>query len=104
MRQINEKDFSEQVLNSENLVVVDFWAEWCGPCRMIKPILDELSTEYTDVAIVGLDVDSYPNVAASQGIRNIPTIGFYKNGIMVERLVGAYPKINLKEKIDALRQ
>lgn len=102
--QINEKMFSEQVLNSENLVVVDFWAEWCSPCRMIKPILEELSNEVTDVTIVGLDVDTYPNVAATQGIRNIPTIGFYKKGIMVDRIVGAVPKNQIKAKIDILRQ
>lgn len=104
MMQINEKMFSEQVLNSENLVVVDFWAEWCSPCRMIKPILEELSNEVTDVTIVGLDVDTYPNVAATQGIRNIPTIGFYKKGIMVDRIVGAVPKNQIKAKIDILRQ
>lgn len=104
MIQINEKDFSDKVLNSGNLVVVDFWAEWCGPCRMIKPVLEELSTEYPDVAIVGLDVDKYPNVSATQGIRNIPTIGFYKNGIIVDRIVGAVPKNQIKAKIDILRQ
>lgn len=104
MNQINEKVFSDEILKSENLVVVDFWAEWCGPCRMLKPVLDELSEEYNDVKIVGLDVDTYPNVSASQGIRGIPTLGFYKNGIMVDRLVGAVPKSRIKEKIDILNQ
>lgn len=104
MRQINENAFSEEVLKSGNLVVVDFWAEWCGPCRMIKPILEELSGEYQDVTIVGLDVDTYPNVSATQGVRNIPTIGFYKNGIMVDRIVGAVPKNQIKSKIDILKQ
>jgi thioredoxin 1 len=104
MNQINEKVFSDEILKSENLVVVDFWAEWCGPCRMLKPVLDELSEEYNDVKIVGLDVDTYPNVSVSQGIRGIPTLGFYKNGIMVDRLVGAVPKSRIKEKIDILNQ
>lgn len=104
MIQINEKDFSEKVLNSEKLVVVDFWAEWCLPCRMMKPVIEELSSEYTDVDIVGVDVDSNPNVSTTQGIRNIPTIGFYKKGILVDRLVGAVPKNQIKAKIDALRQ
>ena len=104
MNQINEKTFSEEVLKSENLVVVDFWAEWCGPCRMLKPVLDELSQDYDDVKIVGIDVDTYPNIAASQSIRGIPTIGFYKKGIMVDRIVGAVPKSRIKEKIDELNQ
>lgn len=102
--QINEREFSEKVLNSENLVVVDFWAEWCSPCRMMKPILEELSNEEEGVTIVALDVDLYPNVSATQGIRNIPTIGFYKNGIIVDRIVGAVPKNQIKAKIDILRQ
>lgn len=104
MNQINEKAFSDDVLKSEELVIVDFWAEWCSPCRMLKPVLDELSQEYNDVKIVGLDVDTYPNVSASQGIRGIPTLGFYKNGIMVDRLVGAVPKSQIKAKIDILNQ
>lgn len=104
MNQITEKAFSEEVLKSEDLVVVDFWAEWCGPCRMLKPVLDELSQEYDDVKIVGLDVDTYPNVSATQGIRGIPTIGFFKKGIMIDRIVGAVPKSQIKQKIDTLKQ
>lgn len=104
MIEINEKNFTTTVLESNTLVIVDYHAEWCGPCRMIKPVLEELSTEYTDVAILGIDVDKYPNVSATQGVRNIPTIGFYKNGVMVDRIVGAVPKNQLKMKIDALRQ
>lgn len=105
MNQINEKVFSDLVNSSEKLVVVDFWAEWCGPCRMIKPVLEELSKEYgEDVVIVGVDVDSYPNVSASQSIRGIPTIGFYKNGLMVDRIVGAVPRSEIKSKIDILSQ
>lgn len=104
MNQITEKEFSVDI-QSENLVVVDFWAEWCAPCRMLKPVLDELSEEYgEDVKIVGLDVDTFPNVSATQSIRGIPTIGFYKKGIMIDRIVGAVPKSKIKEKIEALRQ
>lgn len=104
MIEVNERTFKESVLDEKGLVVVDYNAVWCSPCRMMKPIFDELSGEYNDVKIVGVDVDENPNLASSQGIRNIPTILFFKNGIVVDRMVGAYPKINLKEKIDALRQ
>lgn len=105
MNQINEKEFTDKVLKSEKLTIIDFWAEWCGPCKMIKPILDELSNEYADkVSIFGIDVDDNPNITSSQGIRNIPTIGFYQNGVLVDRLVGAYPKSHIKTKIEELIQ
>lgn len=104
MIEVNERTFKESVLDEKGLVVVDYNAVWCSPCRMMKPIFDELSGEYNDVKIVGVDVDENPNLASSQGIRNIPTILFFKNGIVVDRMVGAYPRINIKEKIDALRQ
>lgn len=104
MIEVNERTFKESVLDEKGLVVVDYNAVWCSPCRMMKPIFDELSGEYNDVKIVGVDVYENPNLASSQGIRNIPTIGFYKNGIIVDIIVGAVPKNQIKAKIDILRQ
>ena len=104
MIEVNERTFKESVLDEKGLVVVDYNAVWCSPCRKMKPIFDELSGEYNDVKIVGVDVDENPNLASSQGIRNIPTILFFKNGIVVDRIVGAVPKNQIKAKIDALRQ
>lgn len=105
MEQVTEFKFNEIISKSKDtLIVVDLWAEWCLPCRMMKPIFEELSEEYNDVSIIGVNIDKYPNISANQGVRNIPTIGFYKNGVMVDRIVGAVPKNQLKMKIDALRQ
>jgi thioredoxin 1 len=104
MKQLTDKNFDYEVLNSTELVVVDFWAEWCGPCRMVAPVIDELSEEYNDVKFFGVDVDSSPNVADKQGIRNIPAILFFKKGQLIDRIVGAVPKPTIKNKIDALRQ
>lgn len=98
---ITQDNFEEQVLQSDQLVVLDFWAEWCGPCRMISPIIEELSTEYEGQALVGkVDVDSNPDLSLRYGVRNIPTILFIKNGEEVDRHLGATTKPNLKSKID----
>lgn len=84
-------------------VVVDFWAEWCGPCRMIAPIIKEMAEEYGDKAIIGkCDVDSNTEIAAEFGIRNIPTVLFFKDGKVADKQVGAVPKKNLVSKLDAL--
>lgn len=100
---VTDSDFEEIVLKSEIPVLVDFWAEWCGPCKMIGPIVDELGNEYEGKAkIVKVDVDNNPATASSQGIRNIPTILFFKNGEVVDKQVGAVPKQVLAEKIDKL--
>lgn len=104
MKQVNDKNFDSEVLKATELVVVDFWAEWCGPCRMVAPVIEELSKEYEDVKFFGLDVDSNPNIAVQQSIRNIPAIVFFKNGQPIDRIVGAVPKTQIKNKIDALRQ
>lgn len=93
----------EEVLNSDKLVVIDFWAEWCGPCRMVGPIVEELAVEYADKAIIGkVDVDSNDDITSKYGIRNIPTILFFKNGEIVDKQVGAAQKSVLVEKIDKL--
>ncbi len=89
-------------MNTDKLVVIDFWATWCGPCRMVAPIIEELSNEYQDKVVIGkLDVDNNPNVAAKFGIRNIPTILFVKNGEVVDKNVGMSPKQVLVGKIEA---
>lgn len=93
----------EEVLSTDKLVVVDFWAEWCGPCRMITPIIEELSDEYAEKVVIGkVDVDNNPDITAKFGIRNIPTILFFKNGEIVDKQVGAAQKSALVEKIDKL--
>ncbi|MCG8410400.1 MAG: thioredoxin [Bacteroidales bacterium] len=100
---VDDSNFDEVVLKSDKPVLVDFWAEWCGPCRMIGPIVDELSNEYEGKAVcVKVDVDSSPGVAGKYGIRNIPTILFIKGGEVVDKQVGAVPKGTLVEKLDAL--
>ena len=91
--EITDANFEEVVLNSKLPVLVDFWAEWCGPCRMVGPIVDELYAEYEGKAIIGkVNVDENPGVSGSFGVRNIPTILFIKNGEVADKSVGAVPK------------
>lgn len=99
---VNDTNFEEVVLKAEQLVLVDFWAEWCGPCKMMLPIVEELSKEFEGKIIVAkVDVDGNPGTAAKFGIRNIPTILFFKNGNVVDKQVGAVPKNALIDKINA---
>ena len=101
--EITDANFDELVMNSDKPVMIDFWAAWCGPCRMIAPIVEEMSTEYEGKAVIGkVDVDSNPNVAMKYGIRNIPTVLFVKNGEQVDKQVGAAPKQAFKSKLDAI--
>lgn len=101
--EFTDANFEELVLKTDKPVLVDFWAEWCGPCRMVGPIVSELGEEYKDKVVVGkLDVDSNPNVAMRYGIRNIPTILFFKNGEIADKQVGAVPKSVLAGKIESL--
>jgi thioredoxin 1 len=103
--EVNDNNFDEIVLNSDKPVVVDFWAEWCGPCRMIAPIIEDISKEYEGKVVVAkCDVDECPGVAAKFGIRNIPTVLFFKNGKIADKQVGAVPKINFINKINVLLQ
>jgi thioredoxin 1 len=101
--EITDANFEETVLNSDKPVVVDFWAAWCGPCRMVGPIIDELSTEYDGKAIVcKVDVDANQEFAAKYGVRNIPTVLVFQNGEVVGRQVGVAPKTAYSEALDAL--
>ncbi len=101
--EITDSNFNELVINSDKPVVVDFWAEWCGPCKMIGPVIDEISNEYSDKAVVGkVNVDQNSSVSAQFNVRSIPTVLFIKNGEVVDKSVGAVAKNVLTQKLDAL--
>ncbi|GAA0878444.1 thioredoxin [Algoriphagus jejuensis] len=99
--EITDANF-EEIIAGDQLVMVDFWAEWCGPCKMIGPVVEQLATEYDGKAVIGkVDVDANPAVAQAFGIRSIPTLLFFKGGQIVDKQVGAVPKTVLAQKLDA---
>jgi len=99
---VTDATFAAEVLQSDKPVLVDFWAEWCGPCRMIAPVVEEMAGEYEGKAkIAKLDVDANPQVSMQFGIRSIPTLLIFKNGKIVDQIVGAVPKPMLKKQLDA---
>ena len=101
--EFTDANFEELVLKSDKPVIVDFWAEWCGPCRMVGPIVAQLGEEYDGKAVVGkLNVDQNPNTTMKFGIRNIPTILFFRNGEQVDKQVGAVPRQVLEGKLPKL--
>ena len=100
--EITDQNFESEVIQSDKPVLVDFWAAWCGPCRMIAPIVEELAQEYDGKAKVGkLDVDSNQQTAIKYGVRSIPTVLLIKNGEVVDTIIGALPKTAFVEKLDA---
>lgn len=99
--EFTDDNFQESALETDSLVVADFWAVWCGPCKMIAPIIDEMAEEYEGSVVIGkVDVDNNPQVASKYSIRSIPTILFIKNGEIVDKHVGVISKQALKEKIE----
>lgn len=100
--EINSEKF-EEIISSDLITIIDFWAPWCGPCRVLSKILDEISEDYKDRINIGTcNVEDNEELAEEVGIRNIPTLLFYKNGDLIDRLSGAQSKNNIKEKIDSL--
>ena len=101
-KEFTDANFKAEVLDSSKLTVIDFWAEWCGPCRAIGPVIEELSKEYDGKVNIGkFNVDHNPEVSMNYGITSIPAILFVKNGQVVDKLVGAQPKANFVRKIES---
>ena len=96
---VNENEFDEKISNAEGVVLVDFWAEWCPPCRALSPLLEELEAEESNVTVVKVNVDDNQALAAQHGIRGIPTVKLYKDGQEIETFVGLLPKDKYKQAI-----
>ena len=92
---INNNNFQDEVMHSEKLILLDFWASWCGPCRMVNPIVDEIAAERSDIKVCKINVDEQPELAAQFGVMSIPTLVVMKNGRIVNQTVGARPKAQI---------
>lgn len=103
--EFTDANFQQEVLNSDVPVLIDFWAVWCGPCKMIAPFIEEIAKDYEGKVKVGkLDVDNNPNVSMQYGIRSIPTLLFFRDGKVVDQIMGAVPKNMIISKLDAQLQ
>jgi len=101
--EFTDSNFKQEVLNSTNPVLIDFWAVWCGPCRLVAPVIEDIAGEYDGKVKVGkLDVDNNPETATKYGIRSIPTMLIFKGGEVVDRIVGAVPKQKITEKLTSV--
>lgn len=100
---ISDATFEDEVIKSDIPVIIDFWAIWCGPCKMIAPIMEEIAREYDGkVKVCKMDVDKNPNTAIKFGIRSIPTVMYFKGGKQVDQIIGAYPKKHFVERLEKL--
>ena len=100
MRAVSDDSFQQDVLDSERPVVVDFWAPWCGPCRVVAPVLEEIASERPDLRIVKLNIDENQQTAANFQVLSIPTLILFKGGQPVKTVIGAYPKKKLEQELD----
>ncbi|NOZ84098.1 MAG: thioredoxin [Epsilonproteobacteria bacterium] len=100
---LTEANWENEVINAKSLVMVDFWAPWCGPCRMVAPVIDEIADETDDVIVGKLNTDEQPSIASRYGIMSIPTVMFFKGGKVVDQVIGAAPKESYVEKIKLLQ-
>jgi thioredoxin 1 len=101
VKELSDGDFETEVLQSTEPVLIDFWAPWCGPCRMVAPVIEELATENADgVKVAKINIDQSPNTAATYGVSSIPTLMIFKNGEVIDRFVGVQPKKRLQDAID----
>ncbi|WP_061290541.1 thioredoxin [Herbidospora cretacea] len=103
VKNVTTQDFASEVLQSDKPVIVDFWAEWCGPCRQVAPILQEIATEHADkLTVVKINIDENPDIARDYGILQIPTMNVYKGGEVVKQIIGAKPKAMLLRELDGI--
>ena len=100
MDAVTEENFDQQVLQSDQAVLVDFWAEWCGPCHAIAPVLEQMASERSDLKVVKLNIDEQPAVAQRYGVMSIPTLILFRNGEVAKTVIGAYPKRKLEAELE----